>query len=421
MVKHIVALVFIFICTTFAWVLLAANTEIRTHSRDSFLENKVGQLWGVAQTQLAPTAYSITKKVVVDKKKQGTKIVEEKVTKTIEKELKLDGSNIDVDFNLDYRQKGLLWYSTYTVSFKAVYALKNDSKESRDIVFNYSFPTVDGVYDNFDIKVDGKSIENLLPEDGVISHTMNFKPNEVKKLDVCYKTQGLDSWDYKFSDNVDQIKNFEMNMKTNFNQIDFKDNSISPTKKTKEDNGWLLTWQYDNLISGKPISMVMPKKLNPGPFVSKITFFAPVSLFLFMFLVFIISTIKKIKIHPMNYFFVAASFFSFHLLMAYLADLIDIHLAFLISSVVSVFLVISYMRLVVGLKYAFIEIGLSQIIYLVLFSYAFFLEGYTGLAITILCIITLFVVMQTTGKIDWEEVFRKPPEKDVTIDDIHSS
>jgi hypothetical protein len=44
-------------------------------------------------------------------------------------------------------------------------------------------------------------------------------------------------------------------------------------------------------------------------------------------------------------------------------------------------------------------------VYLVLFSYAFFLEGYTGLAITVCCILTLFVVMQYTAKTDWETLF----------------
>jgi inner membrane protein involved in colicin E2 resistance len=121
----------------------------------------------------------------------------------------------------------------------------------------------------------------------------------------------------------------------------------------------------------------------------------------------VFTTVKKIKIHPMNYFFVAAAFFSFHLLLSYLVDHIPIHVAFWICSLVSIFLVVSYMRLVVGGRFAFIEIALSQLVYLVLFSYTFFFEGYTGLAITILCICTLFVVMQFTGKVNWEKVFAK--------------
>jgi hypothetical protein len=40
-----------------------------------------------------------------------------------------------------------------------------------------------------------------------------------------------------------------------------------------------------------------------------------------------------------------------------------------------------------------------------LFSYAFFLKGFTGLAITIGSILTLFVVMQITGRVRWAERF----------------
>ena len=40
-----------------------------------------------------------------------------------------------------------------------------------------------------------------------------------------------------------------------------------------------------------------------------------------------------------------------------------------------------------------------------LFSYAFFFEGFTGLTITIGAVITLFVLMQMTAHVSWDEVF----------------
>jgi inner membrane protein involved in colicin E2 resistance len=113
----------------------------------------------------------------------------------------------------------------------------------------------------------------------------------------------------------------------------------------------------------------------------------------------------------MNYFFIGAAFFSFHLLLAYLVDHISVDLAFVISSVVSVFLVVSYMRLVVSNKFAFVEVALSQFVYLVLFSYTFFFEQYTGLVITVMSVLTLFIMMQFTGRIDWSEVFKKAGSK----------
>jgi inner membrane protein involved in colicin E2 resistance len=114
---------------------------------------------------------------------------------------------------------------------------------------------------------------------------------------------------------------------------------------------------------------------------------------------------RNIELHPMNYFFLGGAFFAFHLLLAYLADHLDIHVSFAISSVVSVFLVVTYLRLVVGTQFAIREAAMAQTIYLVLFSYAFFFQGFSGLAITIGAILTLFVVMQMTGRIRWAEKF----------------
>ncbi len=96
-------------------------------------------------------------------------------------------------------------------------------------------------------------------------------------------------------------------------------------------------------------------------------------------------------------------------LLAYLVDHVSIHLAFAISAAVSVFLVVSYLRLVVGLHFASREAALAQFIYLVMFSYAFFLKGFTGLAITTGSVVTLFVVMQVTGRIRWADKFALKP------------
>jgi len=106
----------------------------------------------------------------------------------------------------------------------------------------------------------------------------------------------------------------------------------------------------------------------------------------------------------MNYFFLATAFFAFHLLLAYLVDHVSVHTSFLICSFVSVFLVITYLRLVVNLRFAVLEAAGTQFVFLILFSYAFFFQGFTGLAITIGAIITLFVVMQVTGRVKWGKV-----------------
>jgi inner membrane protein involved in colicin E2 resistance len=153
--------------------------------------------------------------------------------------------------------------------------------------------------------------------------------------------------------------------------------------------------------------MDAPNRLNPGPLAARITFFAPVGLLFFFSVMVILGVIRGRSLHPMNYSFLAAAFFAFHLLLAYLVDHFDIHVSFVVASAVSVLLVVSYLRLVVGLRSALAEAGAAQLVFLVLFSYAFFFEGYTGLTVTVGAVLTLFVLMQITGRVDWEDVMNK--------------
>jgi inner membrane protein involved in colicin E2 resistance len=400
-IKRIAALSFIFVCTSIAWIILGTTIFSRTDSpQASDLKSRVAASWGTAQTQPPPTATyprEVVKTVTTEKGPQQVKTTEAVP-------IPIDASKIDVTLNLAHRQKGLLWYSTYAVAFTGDYSFTNRTNQDQDVTFQLSFPASQAVYDDLVMSIDGEPLAARSTNNCIVGDT-HVAAGKTVALHTGYRSQGLDTWNYHFGEGVSQIRDFNLNMHTNFKAIDFPENTISPTTKTETPRGWDLTWSYKNLVAGYDIGMAMPEKLQPGPLAGQISYFAPVSLFFFFFLMFIITTLRGIDLHPMNYFFFAAAFFSFHLLLAYLVDHVSIHLAFFICSVVSTFLVVSYARLAVGMRFAAIEAGLAQLIYLVLFSYAFFFKGFTGLAITIGSIVTLFVVMQMTGRIRWEDKF----------------
>jgi inner membrane protein involved in colicin E2 resistance len=408
MLKRIVAIAFIFVCTSAAWMVLGATVFSRTYDSDQVLEGEVASLWGTRQSQSPPAASAEraeakTTETVVDGKKRS---VTEKVTVT--ETLPLESSRVDVSLGLDHRQKGLLWYSTYKVGFDGTYVFRNATAQER-VTFTLKFPAERAIYDDLVFTVNGTPVA-LTNEKNSATGTAGVKPGEAVTLRVAYRSQGLDEWRYNFGGDVAQVRDFRMRVKTDFKEIDFPGSTLSPSEKRETGDGWELEWNYKNLVSGFQIGVAMPEKLQPGPLAGRISLFAPVSLFFFFFLMFIITTMRGIELHPMNYFFLAAAFFAFHLLLAYLVDHVSVHAAFAASSVVSIFLVISYLRLVVGTRFAAREAGLAQFIYLVMFSYAFFFKGFTGLAVTVGSILTLFVVMQITGRVRWAEKFSAKPE-----------
>jgi inner membrane protein involved in colicin E2 resistance len=340
----------------------------------------------------------------VESVEDGKKI-QRTVNETIFHPLPLESTRIKVGIDLEHRQKGLLWFNTYRVALDGTYTFRNPTDSGQVVVCTLKFPSAQATYDELIWTADGAPLQAPGSKTPA-SDAVLVGPGRTVSLRVAYRSQGLDRWSYNFGGDVNQVRDFAMQMTTNFKDIDFPDNTLAPTAKQPVAGGWKLMWNYKNLVTGFPIAMVMPEKLQPGPLAGEISMFAPVSLFFFFFLMFIITLLRGIDLHPMNYFFLAAAFFSFHLLLAYLVDHISIHLSFVICSAVSLLLVVSYLRLVVGMRIAAVEAATAQFLYFVLFSYAFFYKGFTGLAVTIGSILTLFVVMQMTGKIRWSERFR---------------
>jgi inner membrane protein involved in colicin E2 resistance len=365
MARRIAAIAIIFICTTVAWSVLGTTIFSRTYSFDDIMRGRVASIWGAPHMQKSPmatTTKEVTKKVETNENnKTVVRVVKEKVATPIS----LEGSRVKVALDLEHRQKGLLWYSTYKVDLAGEYTFKNTSDEEL-VTFTLHFPTAQAIYDDLVFTVNGQPV-TLTTEKSLLRGSAKVAPGKEAILNIKYRSQGLESWRYNFGDDVAQVKNFQLKMTTNFKDIDFPDNTLAPAHKQETKNGWELTWESKNLLSGFQIGMSLPEKLQPGPLAGRISYFAPVSLLFFFFLMFIITTLRKIELHPMNYFFLACAFFSFHLLLAYLVDHISIHAAFVICSVVSLGLVISYLRLVVGMRFAAVEAGLAQLIYLVLF------------------------------------------------------
>ena len=394
-VWRLIGIIFIFICITIAWGILGTSITVRTDSGYDTLSRQVEDLWGSAHFQQAPTL--ILKTVQVDGEKE----------KEVKTPVEVESSDIHVAFQLEHRRKGLLWYSTYDVDFDAVYTFKNPLDERAEGTVTFYFPASSTIYDEFQFRVDQTDITPTANNTaGGIKAVVQVPPGGEIPIHITYKSRGLDSWVYSFSNGITTVKNFSLTAVTDFSEYDFPQQTISASAKRPTNNGWELDWTFNNLVSDFDIGVQMPNKLNPGPLASRMSYFAPVSLLFFFTTLIVLGAVNDKNLHPMHYFFLGASFFSFHILFAYLVDHLLLELSFIIAAVVSMALVATYLYRAAGSRFA-VWVSVAQFVFLVLFSYAFFFEGYTGLVITIGAILTLAIMMQLTAKVDWAEVFRR--------------
>ena len=413
--RRIVAIFVIYVIVACAWIVLGGSVTGRTRQTEGHLKREVTALWGAAQTQIAPELTFSWQEMVRETEQVEDSVTKERKLVTREHEVQrtkpvlIDRSKIDVDLRLDQRKKGLLWYSTYGVSFRGTYAYAHQDDQDGVLIVTYRFPTTQANYADFRFAVGGVVEPQITPatENGtrVVRQSIPVKKGTAVPFEISYQSRGLDTWEYSFGQDVNRVKDFDMTVATDFDAIDFPEGTISPDEKRAGDRGWTLHWRSENLISGFRVGIEMPHRLNPGPLAAEMSYFAPVSLGFFFIWMFVITLMKKIELHPMNYLFLGAAFFAFHLLFAYTVDHIDLVTAFILASAVSVVLVVTYLRLVVGLRFAALEAAGSQFVYLVLFSWAHFFEGFTGLIVTVGSILTLFLLMQLTGRIRWEDKF----------------
>lgn len=420
MFKRLAAVAFIYVCCCAAWMVLGGTVDHRTDTSATTLGSVVGETWGGPQVQRAPTVERLDGEATPPAI-AATGVAEAPATRPTTPS---DGSSVSVagpsrtsvpltasrlaaNLDLEYRRKGLLWHPTYRVAFGGRYRVANESATAGRFSFSLPLPEHAAVFSNVALSLNGRDVP-AVAEEGRVRHEFALRPGESAVVGVRYASQGVGSWRYALGEaaapgGVRTARDVSLVVTTDAAGVDIPEGTLSPTSlRPTRRGGRELAWRYGTLVAAADLGVAMPERLNPGPFVSRVTFFAPVSLFLFFFAVFVLSVLRGVRLHPMHYVFLGAASFAFHLLLAYLVDVVPVPLAMALASAVSLGLAVSYVRLVAGPRFALVEVGGAQAVYLVGFAATFFLDGTTGLAITLLCVATLFVVMQATGRMDWE-------------------
>ncbi len=404
MIRRYVVLGVVWAGCTAAWMLLGATLLVRSGETSSALVEEVHQLWGPPLDQAAPGGQYTEQRPREERRTlydANGRPYESTVQKMedIALPLPLVSTQARVSLALEHRQKGLLWFPTYAAEFEGRYVVLNDTAVARAVTMSFPLPARGAIYDGFEVLDDrGRPIAAEV-EGGAARWSLTLEPAARHAFAVRYRTRGTSSWTYRpAAAGGSVIRDFSLELSSNDRGVDFSPGSISPSRAANEGHGWRGTWEFRSLVGSAPISLQLPQKTNPGPLAARITFFAPVALLFYFFVVGLLAEGRGHRLHPLCWFLIGCAFFADHLLFAYLADHVPLWVALSLSSAVSILLAVTYAQWLVGWRFALREMGLAQLVYLVGFSLTFLLKGFTGLSITVGAILTLFMMMQVTGR-----------------------
>src|SRR4051812_46573735 len=157
--KRLLAIGFIWLGCAVAWMILGSTILVRTGDSSSALMEEVHGLWGPPIVQAPPRAiFPETRKhrervTVTDAQGRPTQTEVER-DEQVDVDIPLESSDIDVKLGLAHRQKGLLWFATYAVDFRARYGFVNDSGTDRAITLRFPLGNEQAVYDGFEVRDD---------------------------------------------------------------------------------------------------------------------------------------------------------------------------------------------------------------------------------------------------------------------------
>ena len=413
--SRLVAIGAIWVGCALAWTILGASIADRSAETTGARGEEVHGLWGAPLRQAAPTGTYVeasTREETKSVRQEGEPPVHTTITRVVEEthEVPLQSTDILVRFELEHRRRGLVWFPTYTLVFEGIHEFRNPSRRRETVSIAFPLDVNSRTYDDLQVLGENGQPVELSFANGHAVWSEDFAPSQTRRYTISFRTRGTESWTYAPTNGEGgEARNLRIRAETDFPNIDFPLDTVSPSSHAATRDQWLGEWKFQSLITKSPIGIKMPQKLNPGPLAAKITFFAPVSLLFFFFVVSMLTIVSRRELHPMHYFLLGCAFFAFHLLFAYLVDHMSLLTAFGIAAATSMLLVGTYSRLFLGWRFALTRVVPVQFIYLVLFSASFFWHGFTGLSIAIGAILTLFVVMQLTGRLDWNDVFSPKP------------
>ncbi|MCB1176336.1 MAG: hypothetical protein KDK36_02045 [Leptospiraceae bacterium] len=386
-----------------AAIAIGARIDSRHKTSYSKIRESISTIWGGHIYQSPP---GLTFNTQGEREYENKNTGEIQTQKTIiSKGLSFEAQKLDIKILKNIRKKGLLVFPGYILEFKSEFTFKNNTGKPSMIYFNLELPSYAGNITDVNVELEGKPYtgdSNLA--DGIDWSGVLAK-DESRTISISYKAQGTESFNYSIGSQKTEIKDFNVSIETDFEDFVVPSNALVPTNQVSDSSGAKFKWESKNLITGQNIALDFEVEGNYGEVASKLFLYSPLSMFLFVSSLLLITTAKAKHLHPMHYLFIIISFFIFYLLGSYLITYVNVFTGIIISLAVSSGIMLYYVYLLKKGNDLLTSILAAAFIFQWVFSIAFFFPEHTGLLITISTILAFIILLKYTAETEWENKF----------------
>lgn len=302
----------------FATLVIAGQVSTRTDFANTEVADAVESRWGAPVQQAAPSVRWV---------QSGTVFTELWP-------LALAKQHVKVDAQMNYRKRGLAYFSGFDFVFDGTYVAKNEQPHDIDVAFV------------FPIEVDKSQV--LLSE---LSFTVNDTPASLDlgeqgnrlvwtgrlpvggeaNFRIQYKARGLESFVYSLDPTLpahDVTLNIDV---TGGDNIDYPPYVLAASQKTVGNGHASLTWKYPSLESGVALGVVLPSMKKYDDLVATMSFRAFFPALAFIAGLSLLSLKHRRRLSVFESYVAAAAFGFTFVLLAYLGAFMHFVLAWALT------------------------------------------------------------------------------------------
>src|SRR5262249_39180543 len=224
--KRLLVIGVIWVGCAVAWMVLGSTILVRSGATSSELVQEVHLLWGPPLAQQPPNAlYRETvrrREKITSKDAQGRPVETEiEREEPVQIEIPVAQSDVAVKLALEHRRKGLNWFPTYTVDFRARYGFVNTTQAPRRIEMRFPLSTENTIYDDLQVLDAGGLPVATTIAGGAAQWADEFAPGQRREYTISYRSRGTSTWHYQLTAGTGQVRNFHLELDTNFANVDF--------------------------------------------------------------------------------------------------------------------------------------------------------------------------------------------------------
>ena len=295
-------------------VIVSGQVEDRADFANTELAQGVEDRWGEPVRQPAPSL----------------RVVESGSVFTELKPMPFDSQHVRVDAAMNYRKRGLRYFSGFDFAFRADYGYANTSAHDEDVAFIFpiEFNKSQVLLSDVELTVNGKPAQVELKEDGTcLLWTGRVPAGERVAFTLGYKARGLGSFIYRL-DPALPARDIAVHLSvTGGDNFDFPEGTLSAQSITQTKDALTFDWKYSALESGVSLGLVLPSEKSYDAIIATMARRAWAPFLSFFGLWFVLSLGARRKLMFYEVGLLSATYAFFFVLVAYLSAFIHFYVA----------------------------------------------------------------------------------------------